>query len=199
MKLPIGKNVSAIILLTIFLSAFATVGYAGILDFGGGKRMLASVKSVSGVNIAGRTASILGSAPQQTLLFVEPLTRSAGDKKAFTVKFIEKSRRTAIGVSATKLADLNTYLTPDYYSGSDYVSMGGAGYFYPSRSRATKGYAEGDTVRVEVDFAGMKVHYQVNGVAVGSALLKNGSDGRDSVYPFISCEGGPITMEVEYD
>jgi len=30
--------------------------------------------------------------------------------------------------------------------------MGGAGFIYPAKSRASRGYSEGDTVRTQIDF-----------------------------------------------
>ena len=157
-----------------------------------------SFASTEGVTFSGKLVTVAGDAPLFTLLGSSPLRRNGGDKQAFKVKFLTKDRRTAMGFSATKLPNIKTYLTPDYYSGRDYVSMGGAGYFYPTRSRATQGYGNGDTIRVEIDFVSKSVNYMVNGASVGSSVLRCDGD-VDSVYPFVSCEGGPIVMEIEYD
>ena len=61
---------------------------------------------------------------------------------------VAKNARTAIGYS-TK--EISLYMTPDYVRTADhggYVSMGGAGYIYPLRLSAARGYSEGDEVKV---------------------------------------------------
>ena len=77
-----------------------------------------------------------------TLTTTTPFYRTEKNIFSFTVKFDKKQRKTAIGFSATRPPS-DTYLIPDYYSGGDYVSMGGAGFIYPMRDSASRGYKVG--------------------------------------------------------
>lgn len=71
--------------------------------------------------------------------------------------------------------------------------MGGAGFLYPAEKRAKRGYANGDLVKVSIDFATNVVEFNVNGESVGSAPWMRG---KTEAYPVISCAGGPIVMKI---
>lgn len=78
-----------------------------------------------------------------------------------------KGARTAIGLSSSPIS---TYLTPDFTIAPhpSYLSMGGAGFIYPSKNRARRGYAEGDVVKVNLrDQIDMSLCYQTIHVEVG--------------------------------
>ena len=66
----------------------------------------------------------------------------------YSVSMPIKDARTAIGYIFTK-PPVSKYMTPDYINGQGYISMGGAGFIYPSKSRASSGYGKGDVVKVE--------------------------------------------------
>jgi hypothetical protein len=134
-----------------------------------------------------------------TLVASSPLTSSLFSSKAsFSVQFVQKDAKTAIGVATFQPPQGQyTYLTPDSFGASPpgevYVTMGGAGFIYPQKKSATRGYKNGDTVKVEVDFAKSEVQFSVNNEAVGSAPFKSGAT---AAYPVISCEAGPIDMVI---
>jgi hypothetical protein len=62
----------------------------------------------------------------------------------------------------------DTYLIPGYYSGSQYISMGGAGFMFPLRTSASRGYKDGDLVTVQLDFPAGTITFSLNGVQVGA-------------------------------
>ena len=134
-----------------------------------------------------------------TLVASSPLTSSLFSSKAsFSVQFVQKDAKTAIGLATFQPPQGQyTYLTPDSFSASPpgevYVTMGGAGFIYPQKCSATRGYKNGDKITVEVDFAKCEVQFSVNNEAVGSAPFKNGAT---AAFPVISCEGGPIEMVI---
>ena len=133
-----------------------------------------------------------------TLTTSVPFYRSDGNLATFSVKFNKKQRKTAIGFSTTR-PPTDTYLIPDYYSSGGYVSMGGAGFLYPMRTSASRGYKEGDLVTAEINFAAAMITFSVNGARVGSAPWPSADASSSMIseaYPFISCEGGAIVMDV---
>ena len=135
---------------------------------------------------------------QLTLTTSTPFIRSDSNLATFSVKFDKKQRKTAIGFSSTQ-PPTDTYLIPDYYSGNGYISMGGAGFIYPMRTSASRGYKEGDTVTAQINFEAAMITFSVNGARVGSSpwpSKESSSSLIEEAYPFISCEGGAITMEV---
>lgn len=151
------------------------------------------------VELVGTTV-ILAEAQQTqlTLTTSKPFLRSDSNVATFSVKFDKKQRKTAIGFSSTQ-PPTDTYLIPDYYSGDGYISMGGAGFIYPMRTSASRGYKEGDTVTAQINFEAAMITFSVNGARVGSAPWPSKdvpSSMIKEAYPFISCEGGAITMEV---
>mmetsp|Transcript_40375 Transcript_40375/g.59447 ORF Transcript_40375/g.59447 Transcript_40375/m.59447 type:complete len:154 (+) Transcript_40375:140-601(+) len=118
--------------------------------------------------------------------------KSVSQNASFSVHMPVKASRTAIGwCSAT---ECDKYLTPDYRSSAHphYVSIGGAGYIYPSKNRASKGYGEGDTVRTEIDFANNLVRFWVNGDHVGETPWNGG----DVAYAAISSQGNRVDCHI---
>jgi hypothetical protein len=100
----------------------------------------------------------------------------------------------AIGWAAAP--DSDNYLTPDYRSVDTtpcYVSMGGAGFIYPARARASKGYGEGDKVRTELDFIASRVRFWVNDELVADAAWEGG----DVAYPAIASQGPNVDCLVK--
>lgn len=128
-----------------------------------------------------------------TLSSSQSFLRSDSNIAKFSVKFDKKEKKTAIGFSAVQPPE-DTYLTPDFYSGGEYISMGGAGFIYPLKSSASKGYREGDTVTVQLDFTSGVISFSVNGDNVGSTPWH--FENTREVFPFISCEGGLLEMSV---
>ena len=101
----------------------------------------------------------------------------------------------AIGWAAA--TDSDKYLTPDYRSSKEphYVSMGGAGFIYPSKASALKGYGEGDSVRTEIDMIANRVRFWVNDELVGETPWEGG----DVAYPAISSQGPAVDCRVQSD
>lgn len=133
-----------------------------------------------------------------TLTTSIPFFRADCKIATFSVKFNKKDKKTAIGFSAVQ-PPADTYLIPDYYSGNQYISMGGAGFIYPMRTSASKGYKEGDLITVKLDFTEGTIAFSVNGVQVSTCRWPANSSDQPilSAYPFISAEGGLLEMEVE--
>jgi hypothetical protein len=105
-----------------------------------------------------------------------------------------KDARTAIGYIFTK-PPVSKYMTPDYINGQGYISMGGAGFIYPSKSRASSGYGKGDVVKVEIDWIQNSIRFYVNNNIVGT---KNIDSSIDIAYPGISSEGGVVECIVSF-
>lgn len=132
-----------------------------------------------------------------TLTTSVPFRRSDSNTATFSVKFNRKEKKTAIGFSAVQ-PPVDTYLIPDYYPGGDYISMGGAGFIYPMRNSASRGYKEGDLITVQLDFTAGTIAFSVNGAHVGSSPWPSITSDSSKVeaYPFISCEGGLLDMDI---
>ena len=128
-----------------------------------------------------------------TLTTSNSFLRSDSNTAKFSVKFEKKEMKTAIGFSTVQ-PPVDTYLTPDFHSGGEYVSMGGAGFIYPLKNSACRGYKEGDTVTVELDFTSGIISFSVNGDKVGSTAWH--FENTKEVFPFISCEGGLLEMSI---
>ena len=106
-----------------------------------------------------------------------------------------KDARTAIGYIFTK-PPISSYMTPDYINGQGYISMGGAGFIYPSKSRASSGYGKGDSVNVEIDWNQNLIKFYVNNNVVGT---KNFDSTINFAYPGISSEGGVVECNVSFN
>jgi SPRY domain len=128
-----------------------------------------------------------------TLSTTQSFLRSESNTAKFSVKFDKKEKKTAIGFSAVQ-PPVDTYLTPEFHSGGAYISMGGAGFIYPLKTSASRGYMEGDTVTVQLDFTSRIISFSVNGDNVGSTSWH--FENTKEVFPFISCEGGLLEMSV---
>jgi len=126
----------------------------------------------------------LASAQTSTFTAAAPLSAHS----AFSVHFHTKEPRTAIGIAASP-PPLASYLTPDRAASPDYVSFGGAGFIYPFRRSATRGYTVGDTVTVSLRDA--TVTFAVNGTVVGSAPWAAAA-----AFACLSCEGGRLDVTV---
>lgn len=112
----------------------------------------------------------------------------------FRVFFPRKAGRTAIGF---QFADppSQKYLTPMYDpSNSHYISFGGAGYLYPSKSSAGGGYAEGDTIEAKIDWKANTLTYYVNSNAVAKLSIP---DDITVAFPSLSVEAGEVIAELE--
>jgi hypothetical protein len=70
--------------------------------------------------------------------------------------------------------------------------MGGAGFIYPSKASALKGYGEGDSVKTEIDFLANRVRFWVNDELVGETPCKGG----DVAYPVISIQVPAVDCRV---
>lgn len=150
-------------------------------------------------NSSSRSTITFANTVPLTIRTSAPFVRGLGQKdvRKFTAKIPKKEAKTAIGLSFSDDASHYTrYLTPDYCSEDKYVSFGGAGFVYPSRSRAARGYAEGDTVGIECDFSKNTITFSVNGSAVKEVPF--GQD-VDLLFPSISCEKGLVVMETFLD
>lgn len=121
----------------------------------------------------------------------------------FTVVMPTKSARTAIGFMGMEPPD-ERYMTPDFIpsvsSGSSvkggYVSMGGAGFIYPSRTQTGCPYGQGDSIRCVIDYDSRLVSFSVNGVHAGAAKLPASCDG---VYASVSSEGGLVVCDTVFE
>jgi hypothetical protein len=121
----------------------------------------------------------------------------SGGLNSFNVLLLKKPSRTAIGLSFCQNSEhCYKYMTPAHISGDMYISFGGAGFIYPSQARASRGYAEGDSVRVLCDFAKNIILFFVNGASV--AVVPLNSEVR-CVYPSISCERGVTVVETWFE
>lgn len=128
-----------------------------------------------------------------TISLSTPVRRSSSlSVIRYTVKFLKKESRTAIGFLSRPV---NEYMTPDYLTDSTvhYVSMGGAGYIYPTRKSASRGYQNGDSVTTAIDFQQNKVSFAVNEKLVGIA---DWNPTCDDAYFSISCEPGDVLVDI---
>ena len=123
-----------------------------------------------------------------------PIRRSSSqiEECQYTVNFKIKNSRTAIGFLSKPT---NDYMTPQYMTDANiyYISMGGAGYIYPKCKSATRGYSNGDSVSVQLDFQQNIVKFFVNGDYVGSDDWKPSID---DAYFSISSEPGDVEVTV---
>jgi hypothetical protein len=71
--------------------------------------------------------------------------------------------------------------------------MGGAGFIYPSKASALKGYGEGDSVKTEIDFIANRVRFWVNDELVGETPWEGG----DVAYLAISSQGPSVDCRVQ--
>lgn len=128
-------------------------------------------------------------------------------KSRFTTRLRVKEKRTAIGLQFTQ-TPIKTYLTPTYSPDfHDYVSIGGAGFIYPTSKASSGSYGVGDTVVLELDWDSKIVTFFINGRKVGSQIVKAARDNADIdvdadvdidiAWPSISSEGGTVVCEVE--
>ena len=134
----------------------------------------------------------------------EPFKRIRGSSSSssFTIKFNTKDARTAIGY-CFRSPPITTYLTPDYTStttttttSADYISYGGAGFIYPIKARASKGYGNGDTITTTIDWDSNTITYTVNNTIVYSSSI---SSSINIAYPCISSEGGIVDVSVSFN
>ena len=119
-------------------------------------------------------------------------------KWTFRVNLPVKEQKTAIGWIFQD-PPTTKYLTPDHVNieplstsssnEATYISMGGAGFIYPSKSRASRGYAVTDTVETTLDFSSCEISFSVNGQVVYTTTL---SAEIDFAYPTISSNGGEV-------
>ena len=130
-----------------------------------------------------------------TISLKTPVRRSSNlSVIKYTVKFLKKESRTAIGFLSRPV---NEYMTPDYLTDStiQYVSMGGAGYIYPTRKSALRGYQNGDSVTTAIDFQQNKVSFAVNEKLVGTV---DWNPTCDDAYFSISCEPGDVLVDISH-
>jgi len=124
---------------------------------------------------------------------------SSSSSSSFTIKFNTKDARTAIGY-CFRSPPITTYLTPDYTtttsSSADYISYGGAGFIYPIKARASKGYGNGDTITTTIDWDSNTITYTVNNTIVYSSSI---SSSINIAYPCISSEGGIVDVSVSFN
>lgn len=154
--------------------------------------------SQKNVILSGTKTTVTGNqANKLTLTTQVPYLRKDSNTATFSVKFNIKEKKTAIGFSVTQ-PPIDTYLIPDHYSERDYISMGGAGFLYPMRTSATRGYKEGDLVTVKLNFSNATISFFVNGDPVGSTPWPSSSSSVmiEEAYPFVSCEGGLLDMDI---
>eukprot|EP00914_Ancora_sagittata_P018258 GHVO01036107.1.p1 GENE.GHVO01036107.1~~GHVO01036107.1.p1 ORF type:complete len:154 (+),score=22.46 GHVO01036107.1:158-619(+) len=115
---------------------------------------------------------------------------SGPGKHSFEVFMKDKRVKTAVGV-------LNQGKTTEYMRDDPipetHVSFGGAGWIHPKEISAGGKYAEGDRVKVEVDFTSQLIKFYVNGTFVGEDEWKEAS-----AFPAVSCNGGPCELEVNF-
>ena len=171
--------------------------HAGLAVLAMGTRKL-SFLSQKNVILTGTKTTVTGQqADRLTLTTQVPFMRKDSNTATFSVKFNIKEKKTAIGFSATQ-PPIDTYLIPDYYSKRDYISMGGAGFLYPMRTSASRGYKEGDLVTVQLNFSNAIISFFVNGDPVGSTPWPSSppSVNIEEAYPFVSCEGGLLDMDI---
>ena len=139
-----------------------------------------------------------------SLSSTNPVCRVAGSSTTISNKWIFrvhlpiKEQKTAIGW-VFQDPPTDQYLTPEYIkpsssssgdSGTEaYISMGGAGFIYPSKQRASRGYAVTDTIETTLDFSSNEVSFKVNGQVVYTATI---SPHIELAYPTISSDGGEV-------
>eukprot|EP01036_Dinobryon_divergens_P027382 gene27382-36149_t len=136
-----------------------------------------------------------------SLSSTQPVRRILGssntisNKWVFKVHLPIKEQKTAIGW-VFQDPPTEQYLTPDYVKPSstssgteEYISMGGAGFIYPSKRRASKGYAVMDTIETTLDFSSNEISYAVNGQVVHTIPIPSHID---LAYPTISSDGGEV-------
>lgn len=118
---------------------------------------------------------------------VDPILRDSNF--SFEVTLIVKEQRMAIGLSFSNSPSA-LYMKPDYNPDlSGYISFGGAGYIYPESRLAKRGYANGDTVKMSVDWISNDCIFYVNNELAGSSKLPMNCK---FVYPSLSSEGGLV-------
>lgn len=126
-----------------------------------------------------------------------PVSLKPGQRLTFTVSLPVKNGRTAIGFSFNK--PISTYLTPDYTTVNNYISMGGAGFIYPMKVSAKRGYQQGDKVSVLYDETSRSVTFQVNDRSVYKTTLPSDILVK-CLYPTVSCQAGAdVTATVAAD
>lgn len=170
---------------------------AGLAFFAMGTKKLPFL-SQKNVVLTGTKTIVTGKQVERlTLTTPVPFLRSENNVASFSVKFNVKERKTAIGFSGSQ-PPIDTYLIPDHYSGGGYISMGGAGFLYPMRTSASRGYKEGDLVTVQLNFSAAIISFFVNGDPVGSTPWPSSSltAAEEGAYPFVSCEGGLLDMDI---
>lgn len=75
-----------------------------------------------------------------------------------------------------------------------YVSFGGAGYIYPAKASAKRGYAEGDRIKCQLDWEKQHVEFFVNAQQVGIGDW----DGSDVAFPAISVFPGDLQADISF-
>ena len=151
-------------------------------------------KAISGVSVSNNVVRFTKDITESlTVSTLEAFKRST-KINSFSVYLPIKDARTAIGYSFTK-PPVSKYMTPDYISGQGYISMGGAGFIYPSKSRASAGYGKGDTVKAEINWNENLVNFYINNVMVGTKSIDSSID---FAYPSISSESGLVECSVSF-
>ena len=102
----------------------------------------------------------------------------------------DKKQRTAVGFLSERKT---TEYMRDTPIGETFLSMGGAGWIHPHETAALKKYAEGDRVKVEVNFNDQIVKFYVNSEYAGEAEWKC-----DQAFPALSSDGGNCELEVTF-
>ena len=127
-----------------------------------------------------------------TITSIIPLTAAGKGKAGYRISMPVKKAKTAVGLRASS-ESTSQYLTPSYEMSEGYVSMGGAGFIYPS-SRATGcRYGEGDSIEIEVDWMTRMVFFRTsNGQEAQEEWLYG-----DSAFLAISSDGGPVLTEIQ--
>lgn len=151
-----------------------------------------AVKEGSGVSVrsAGGVLEFAGQVPSSAVL-AAPFRRENSKSLTFIVQMPRKVGRTAIGFQLASPTCFE-YLTPSHSPSTRYISFGGAGFLYPSKSSARGGYSEGDRVTATLTWATNTVSYSVNSVSVGEVPFPSTVD---VAFPSLSVEAGAVTAE----
>ena len=121
-----------------------------------------------------------------------PFLRSQTRACAFTVAFIRKVGRAAVGFQFGDPVD--TYLTPAHTPAAtaSYVSLGGAGFCYPAGASVGLRYSEGDTVALLLDWEANTLTFSVGAKTATVPIPPHAA----VAYPSLSVEDGEVEAEV---
>lgn len=179
------------VLLFIFISEFISFMSGSVLSWVSKSSSIVISKPLFG-SITTVTFTEALSTPM-TLSSSTPFQRKNGKISKFSVKLTKKNQRTAIGFQFSNPPSTN-YLTPSYDpSNANYISMGGAGFVYPTSKMSKGRYGENDEISLSLDWTNAQVQFKVNDRIVATEPI---SSTYEVAFPSISTEGGGVVCQL---